>query len=797
MPIPRHSMALASVQLPLAAVCEGVTELRVHGVGGTPPDAILGDLAPEQASGDQIAGFYRSGDHRASPVDQASGRDVDRHVECYSWGGLTSRSKVRVLWLALLPFLLGNLAGWMCSVRTRRSGWRFGLHRLSHGLSGLALTVNAALIAVLISADLLAYQAVRTGLAGHQWWLAPLGWRYIAGHPARQVLVGVLVPVLFLLLLAALARRSWRYEAVRPPYRGKAPPQARKITAAALEGGLADNEFWDGEGSVRLLTALHIAAAAGFLAVVLGVTTKLLVSPGSAHVIALGWIAVGAGGVTIACAACYLGLDAFGALGDALRRSPPFLLLLAAVALVSGGAFAWFQPGGAAGTTAELPGLDGVIRWTALGIAVTLVLAFGSMLFGLGGGRGTFAGGPWVTLVLAFSLLNSVMLGAGIWVAHLVGPVTSDAATAATATGAGAATGAATGAGAHGAAIYVPGLITSGVPLAAWAAVAAGLAFGLTEAVRWWRARQLPAAVRETYRSAAQAFCNRQPESLKVWYVSGPEQSWEQKVARTRLLAGVSLEAGWLLWGIIVAQVAVVLGVWQLHWQAPVVIRNIGVSLAGLVLPALMGFLYAAWNDPTKRRTIGVLWDVGTFWPRSYHPLSPPCYSERAVPELQRRMWWLHANGGRVVLIGHSQGAVLTTAALVQPGCRPDGDHPSLITFGSPVAKLYGWGFPAYLTRELLTDLEPDGRGGVDDWRNQFYLTDPIGGPVAAKLSEKAGRRVDEDLLDPAQCWYLYGQAPPAPTGHSGYWADQRVWEVVNCVAATPSQASLEMAARD
>ena len=141
-----------------------------------------------------------------------------------------------------------------------------------------------------------------------------------------------------------------------------------------------------------------------------------------------------AGGVTIACAACYLGLDAFGALGDALRRSPPFLLALAAVALVSGGAFAWLQPGGAAGTTAEPPGLDGVIRWTALGIAVALVLAFGSMLLGLGGGRGTFAGGPWVTLMLAFSLLNTVMLGAGIWVAHLVGPVTSDAATATAAT---------------------------------------------------------------------------------------------------------------------------------------------------------------------------------------------------------------------------------------------------------------------------------------------------------------------------------------------------------------------------
>src|SRR5580700_9689996 len=275
MPIPRHSTALPSVQLARAAECARVTELRVHGVGGSPPDAILGGLAPEQASGDQIAGFYRSGDHRASPADAATGCDADRHVECYSWGGLTSQSKVRVLWLALLPFLFGNLAGWMCSVRTRRSGWRFGLHRLSHGLSGLALTVNAALVAVLISADLLAYQAVRAGRAAHQWWLAPLGWHDVSGFPARQLLIGVLVPVLFLLLLAVLARRSWRYEQVRPPFHGETPPATRQITASALPGGLAHPEFWDGEDSVKLLTKVHLAAAAGFLAVVLGVTAKL------------------------------------------------------------------------------------------------------------------------------------------------------------------------------------------------------------------------------------------------------------------------------------------------------------------------------------------------------------------------------------------------------------------------------------------------------------------------------------------------------------------------------------------
>ncbi len=53
MPIPRHSEALASVQLAPAVDCTGITELRVHGVGGTPPDAILGDLAPEQVWGDR------------------------------------------------------------------------------------------------------------------------------------------------------------------------------------------------------------------------------------------------------------------------------------------------------------------------------------------------------------------------------------------------------------------------------------------------------------------------------------------------------------------------------------------------------------------------------------------------------------------------------------------------------------------------------------------------------------------------------------------------------------------------
>jgi hypothetical protein len=43
---------------------------------------------------------------------------------------------------------------------------------------------------------------------------------------------------------------------------------------------------------------------------------------------------------------------------------------------------------------------------------------------------------------------------------------------------------------------------------------------------------------------------------------------------------------------------------------------------------------------------------------------------------------------------------------------------------------------------------------------------------------------VDKEFLDPADCYYVYGQAPPAPQKHSGYWADPRVWCRINRVAA-------------
>ena len=577
------------------------------------------------------------------------------------------------------------------------------------------------------------------------------------------------------------------------------PDKARKAAADTLVNGLTDQEFWDGEGAVRLLSWLHVAVVGGFLAIVLGVTVRAL-RGGSPDVGPLGWAGIALGAATIVLAVGYLVVDGLatpsmappggppvlGAFARKLRGLVVWLLIPAGAGLICSGGFAWLQPGAHSVRTADLPGMAGVTGWTALAIAVAVALALISTLLGLRDSAGTLIGGPWVTLMLGFGLLNILLLSAEIWVAHLVGAVTSDAATALSA---------------QPGQLYLPYLITSGVPLLVWAVVLAVVAFGAVEAVRWLWAVTLPAEMAAEYQEDAAKFRAARPELLNVWYWSGltpfrppgdetrkkgDDKKWQRRVARVQFLACRPHDATWLLWAIIGGQLVMAVCVWQLHIQPPVLIRNIGVVLAGLVLPALAAFLYSAWNDPAKRRTIGVLWDVGTFWPRSYHPLSPPCYTERAVPDLQRRMWWLHDNGGRVVLVAHSQGAVLATAALVQPDCRPADDEPTLITFGSPVGKLYRWGFPAYFDASLVGALVPGGDGPTDRWRNFYYPTDPIGGPVTDGLPKTVQAQVDHEFLDPADCYYIYGQTPPASKGHSGYWADPRVWTRINALAARP-----------
>jgi hypothetical protein len=119
--------------------------------------------------------------------------------------------------------------------------------------------------------------------------------------------------------------------------------------------------------------------------------------------------------------------------------------------------------------------------------------------------------------------------------------------------------------------------------------------------------------------------------------------------------------------------------------------QGMGSWLVGASVVAMVALGRRAYRSAGARRTVGILWDIGTFWPRAAHPFAPPCYAERAVPDLTWRMttWTAQYPSGRIILSGHSQGTVLAAAAAWQldPATR---DRIALLTYGSPLERLYG-----------------------------------------------------------------------------------------------------------
>lgn len=129
------------------------TELRIHGVGGSPGPRLLGLEHPEEveivAEGVGTAFWKRRGNDT---------------IEGYDWGALTSGSALQPLWVLLLPFTLLNVAGWMhppgSSMRTRL------IRGIVQVLSGL-MTLSWVLWIAVVCVDLLGYQWARR-LAQHE-----------------------------------------------------------------------------------------------------------------------------------------------------------------------------------------------------------------------------------------------------------------------------------------------------------------------------------------------------------------------------------------------------------------------------------------------------------------------------------------------------------------------------------------------------------------------------------------------------------------------------------------------------
>jgi hypothetical protein len=172
-----------------AAVVEGrvveFRELRIHGVGGSPGEKLLGVSGPDAAVvvGEGIDTVFLA--RRGEPS-----------VEGYDWGGLTSGSVWQPLWVLLLPFTLVNVAGWAHpSFETIRPGRLRLLRSLVHASAAL-LTAAWVLWVATIAVDYL----------GYQWLVVQRGWPTWLGVLSGLVVTGSAAALLWAVAATSKAR---------------------------------------------------------------------------------------------------------------------------------------------------------------------------------------------------------------------------------------------------------------------------------------------------------------------------------------------------------------------------------------------------------------------------------------------------------------------------------------------------------------------------------------------------------------------------------------------------------------
>ncbi|GAA3829344.1 hypothetical protein GCM10022206_80000 [Streptomyces chiangmaiensis] len=722
-------------------------ELLVHGVGGTTPEEMLGDPRTVRVSGDETAAVHR----READID-AERHPEDRRrgpvPEAYVWCNLTSGNAARALWLLLLPFMVVNLAHWMRPSTTGRQR-TVRLYGLIVRLIGLTLTVLLVAAACEVALDLGAWQCAGTRACAqrHSWlgFLSPVasdhGWW---SQPGRRLALASLVPTALTGLLWYLSHRTWSaYESQQPISRPAEPDEEPHRTALGRPG------FWYGRRLVARLRAAHTAAGLLTVAAALATAAARYDSRhGSVELEAVGWLlcaALLAAGVVVVGVVCRRGrtenrLDR--TLDQALvRRLPAGALVLLAATVVYAG---WSRPGWRSAD--RLPG-DATFGALALAQGV-LVIALGVVAH---------------VLHRTHPDTRTAMRG-------LAGPAVAMLACA------------------------LGGVMSGGVAqrVADWLDgtrhIMAGPPVLLT-----WQASTIPPLLLVLLvvvgRLARRSAVLRRAETAAVEldYQGEPRDSARtRRIAGTRVMAAVTdrtplvvavMSAATLLLGALALAGAfathdtpegATLGTQPLVRGGAETAQALGSWLIGIGFLLFVTWGRRAYKDASARRTIGILWDVGTFWPRAAHPFAPPCYAERAVPDLSWRMaTWTETTGGRLVLSGHSQGSVLAAAAAwqLEPSVRR---RVALLTYGSPLERLYGRWFPAYFGPAALSSLHRE----VACWRNLYRLTDPIGGPI--RLPGDCGPQVDRaPLRDPLAYGRTAEHPLPAPIlGHGDYQAD-------------------------
>jgi hypothetical protein len=152
----------------------------------------------------------------------------------------------------------------------------------------------------------------------------------------------------------------------------------------------------------------------------------------------------------------------------------------------------------------------------------------------------------------------------------------------------------------------------------------------------------------------------------------------------------------------------------------------LGITLAFALVGAAAGM-----------RPLGLAWDLICFLPRAAHPFSPPCYAERAVPELARRVQdWIKADNRKVVLSAHSLGAVLAVAVIYTLN-EQQRNQIRLLTYGVQLRPYFGRLFPDLLGPRLLGTVPSRGAAlwRSNPWERDETLPNPQPETSATDLS--------------------------------------------------------------
>lgn len=610
-------------------------ELLVHGVGGATPEKMLNDPRTVRITGDDTAAVFRRADDVGAETGPADDRGRAAPVpEAYVWSNLTSGNGTRALWLLLLPFMVVNLAHWMRPAA--REGLRaVRLYGLLVRLAALSLTVLLVAAACEVALDLTAWQCAGTTACAerHSWlgFLSPAvsdgGWWSL---PGRRLALAALVPTALVGLLWYLSHRTWRaYESQEPLDRAAEPENGPGHTALGRPG------FWYGRRLVARLRAAHTAA--GLLTVAAAVGTAAVRQDrrpgGPALLDALGRLleaSLVAGALATVWVVCRRGrsehrldrrIDA-----HLVHRLPSAALVLLALTLVYAG---WERPGWH--SDGRLPG-DATFGGLALaqGALVIALAAVARVLHHCPRERSASApasapesppadGDTAVERVQLAQQERCALRGLG-------GPAVAMLACA------------------------LGGVMSGGVSqrVSDWLD-GTGTFLDGPPVLLIWQAAVIPVLL--VVLLVLCALLARQTWSLtraeqeavgRAYGVGRGDPARTRRIARARAMATLT-DRGPLLVAVI-STATLLLGAGALVGAfgtgktpvragdgAPPFVQGVaqtaqamGSWLIGLGFVLFVTWGRRAYKDASARRTIGILWDVGTFWPRAAHPSPRP-----------------------------------------------------------------------------------------------------------------------------------------------------------------------------